>query len=54
MLRGKPYTKHAWVSHKCIQGSRHTVVCQRPRKPRGTQVCYLSEPPLAPFQPIVT
>ena len=32
---------------------RHAVVCQWPRKPRGAQVCYLREPPLAPFQPIV-
>ena len=33
--------------------SRHAVVCQRPRKPRGAQVCYLCKPPLTPFQPIV-
>ena len=33
--------------------SRHAVVCQRPRKPLGTQVCYLRKPLLAPFQPIV-
>ena len=32
---------------------RHTVVCQQPRKPRNAQVCYLREPLLAPFQPIV-
>ena len=34
-------------------GSRHAVVCQWPRKPRGAQVCYVRESPLAPFQPIV-
>ena len=26
------------------QISRHTVVCQQPRKPCDTQVCYLQEP----------
>ena len=32
-----------------IMKSRHT----RPSKPCGAQVCYLWEPLLAPFQPIV-
>ena len=32
---------------------RHTVVCQRPRKLGDAQVCYLREPPLTPFQPII-
>ena len=29
------------------------VVCQWPRKPHDTQVCYLREPPLAFFQPVL-
>ena len=33
--------------------SRHTVVCQQPRKLCSTQACYLCKPPIAPFQPIV-
>ena len=32
---------------------RHAVVCQRPRKPRDAQVCYLHESPFTPFQPII-
>ena len=33
--------------------SKHAVVCQWPRKPCDAQVCYLREPPLTPFQPVV-
>ena len=40
---------YAWAVSK----SRHAVVCQRPRKPRDAQVCYLREPPFTPFQPTV-
>ena len=42
------YTKPTTSSIKT-----HGIVCQRPRKLRDSQVCYLREPPLAPFQPIV-
>ena len=34
--------------------SRHTVVCQQPRKPCGTQVCYLQEPLTCCFQPLIS
>ena len=33
--------------------SRLSIVCQRPRKLSGAQVCHLCAPPLAPFQPIL-
>ena len=34
--------------------SRHTVVCQQPRKPCDAQVCYLQEPLTHRFQPLVS
>ena len=34
--------------------SRHTVVCQRPRKPCDAQVCNLQEPLTHRFQPLVS
>ena len=37
-----------------IMLSRHTVMCQRPRKTYGTQVCYLQELLSCCFQPFVS
>ena len=37
-----------------IRKSRHMVVCQQPRKPCGTQVCYLEEPLTSCFQPLIS
>ena len=34
--------------------SRHTVVCQRPRKTCSTQVCYLQEPLSHRFQHLIS
>ena len=34
--------------------SRHTVVCQQPRKPCDSQVCYLQEPLTRHFQPLIS
>ena len=34
--------------------SRHMVMCQRPRKPCGTQVCYLQEPLTRHFKPLIS
>ena len=34
--------------------SRHTVMCQWPRKPCDSQVCYLQEPLTRRFQPLIS
>ena len=44
---------HTYI-YSYIHTSRHTVVCQRPRKPCGTQVCYLQEPLTHCFQPLIS
>ena len=48
-------SQESCVAHKCIiYRSRHMVVCQWPRKPCGTQVCYLQEMLSHRFQPLIS
>ena len=48
------YSRQIHKNTRTTQRSRHTVVCQWPRKPCGTQVCYLQKPLIRRFQPLVS